>query len=231
MWTPGCWAYGPDGYYWVPGVWVLPPNPGLLWTPAYWGYSGGYYHWHAGYWGEHVGFYGGVNYGFGYNGVGFGGGRWEGRVFHYNTAVVNVDRHIVHNVYEDRTVIRDREHNRASFNGPGGIAARPREREVAAVHDHHVTPTAEQASHHENAGTEHEQFAAVNHGRPATATMNQVHGTRFSPEGQVHQAPVHTEPVRMQQPAVQHSNPIQHSAPARVSAPRAPSGGGGGRKH
>ena len=26
--------------------------------------------WHAGYWGPHVGFYGGVNYGYGYGGVG-----------------------------------------------------------------------------------------------------------------------------------------------------------------
>ena len=34
--------------------------------------------WHLGYWGPHVGFYGGVNYGYGYVGVGFVGGRWEG---------------------------------------------------------------------------------------------------------------------------------------------------------
>ena len=25
MWTPGYWAYGDDGYYWVPGAWVPPP--------------------------------------------------------------------------------------------------------------------------------------------------------------------------------------------------------------
>ena len=62
-----------------PGVWVRPPQVGLLWTPGYWGWGGGAYLFHAGYWGPHVGFYGGVNYGFGYGGVGFGGGRWVGR--------------------------------------------------------------------------------------------------------------------------------------------------------
>ena len=75
LWTPGYWAYGPDGYYWVPGTWVMAPSVGLLWTPGYWGWGGGGYFFHAGYWGPHVGFYGGINYGFGYGGVGFVGGR------------------------------------------------------------------------------------------------------------------------------------------------------------
>src|SRR5580693_5449208 len=85
LWTPGYWAHGPDGYFWTPGLWVAPPHPGLLWTPGYWGFAGGAYGWHAGYWGPHVGFYGGINYGFGYGGVGFWGGRWEGGAFRYNT--------------------------------------------------------------------------------------------------------------------------------------------------
>ena len=74
LWVPGYWAYTNDGYFWVPGVWVFPPQPGYLWTPAYWGYSGGRYGFHHGYWGPHVGFYGGVNYGYGYYGSGFSGG-------------------------------------------------------------------------------------------------------------------------------------------------------------
>jgi hypothetical protein len=45
----------------------------------------------AGYWGPHVGFYGGINYGFGYGGVGFFGGEWRGGAFAYNTAVMNVN--------------------------------------------------------------------------------------------------------------------------------------------
>src|ERR1700686_2760407 len=70
LWTPGYWAYGPVGYYWVPGGWVMPPRVGVFWTPGYWGFGGRLYAWHPGYWGPHVGFYGGINYGFGYAGVG-----------------------------------------------------------------------------------------------------------------------------------------------------------------
>ena len=55
-----------EGYYWVPGTWVEPPAEGLLWTPGYWGWGNGAYVWNAGYWGPTVGFYGGIDYGFGY---------------------------------------------------------------------------------------------------------------------------------------------------------------------
>src|SRR6202046_4452303 len=121
LWTPGYWAYGNAGYYWVPGVWVAPPRVGLLWTPGYWGFAGGVYGWHAGYWGPHVGFYGGVNYGFGYHGVGFEGGYWRGGALFYNRAAVNVGGVHITNVY-NRTIIN---HNvsRMAFNGPGGIQA------------------------------------------------------------------------------------------------------------
>ena len=125
IWTPGYWGYGPAGYYWVPGVWVAPPRVGVLWTPGYWGFGGGIYAWHAGYWGPHVGFYGGINYGYGYGGVGFWGGRWAGGRFAYNTAVTNVNTTVVRNVYVNRTVINNTTVvNHASFNGEGSIAAR-----------------------------------------------------------------------------------------------------------
>ncbi len=92
MWTPGYWAWGgPDGYYWVPGTWLMAPAVGLLWTPGYWGWNNGGYAFNTGYWGPQVGFYGGVNYGYGYGGVGFGGGRWNGGNFNYNTAVMRVN--------------------------------------------------------------------------------------------------------------------------------------------
>ena len=77
LWTPGYWAYSDDGYYWVPGTWVMPPTEGVLWTPGYWGWSGGNYAWNGGYWGAQIGFYGGVNYGYGYGGNGYAGGRWN----------------------------------------------------------------------------------------------------------------------------------------------------------
>src|SRR5450631_146132 len=92
LWCPGYWAYTDQGYFWVPGVWVFPPQYGYLWTPPYWGFEAGIYGFYPGYWGPHVGFYGGVNYGFGYWGSGFVGGRWEGNRFRYNTAVVHVNR-------------------------------------------------------------------------------------------------------------------------------------------
>ncbi|HEX5281154.1 MAG TPA: YXWGXW repeat-containing protein [Micropepsaceae bacterium] len=77
LWMPGYWAWNGAGYYWVPGTWILPPAVGLLWTPPWWGWNNGVYVWHAGYWGPHVGFYGGINYGFGYSGHGYEGGFWN----------------------------------------------------------------------------------------------------------------------------------------------------------
>ena len=126
IWTPGYWAYDPvDGYYWVPGTWVVAPAPGVLWTPGYWGWDAGVFLWHAGYWGPHVGFYGGVNYGFGYAGVGYEGGYWRGRNFFYNRTVNNVNVVNVTNVY-NRTVVNNVSTTRVSYNGgPGGLGARP----------------------------------------------------------------------------------------------------------
>src|SRR6202046_51728 len=136
LWTPGFWAYGDAGYYWVPGVWVAPPRVGLLWTPGYWGFAGGVYGWHAGYWGPHVGFYGGVNYGFGYGGVGFVGGEWRGGHFAYNTAVVNVNTAVVHTTFVDRTVVHEDVVVRFSFTrGPNGTRAVATAQERAAEHE------------------------------------------------------------------------------------------------
>ncbi|MGH9473074.1 MAG: YXWGXW repeat-containing protein [Terriglobales bacterium] len=148
LWTPGYWAYGPGGYYWVSGAWVLPPGPGLLWTPGYWGWGGGLYAWHTGYWGPHVGFYGGVNYGYGYFGSGFVGGRWAGGRFFYNTAVWRVNTRVIHTTYVDRTVIRDVYVNRVSYNGgPGGLGARPNAEDARYAHERHQAATPMQTRH------------------------------------------------------------------------------------
>ncbi|NHA06950.1 BcpO-related WXXGXW repeat protein [Mucilaginibacter sp. HC2] len=188
IWTPGYWAYAdPDGYYWVPGVWVRPPHVGVLWTPAYWGYAGGVYGFHAGYWGPHVGFYGGVNYGFGYGGVGFGGGVWAGNVFRYNTAVANVNTTVIHNTYVNKTVINNNTtiNNRTSFNGPGGVNANPNEQERRAMNENHIQPTSNQMDHQQTASRDHNQFASVNHGAPATTAMNRVNGRSFNQQGRI----------------------------------------------
>ena len=115
---------------------------GLLWTPGYWGFAGGAYLWHAGYWGPHVGFYGGINYGFGYGGVGFWGGRWEGGAFRYNTAAWHVGAGF-HGVYEDRTFINNAtiNNNHYSFNGEGGVHAEPTAEERTAMHEQHIGRT------------------------------------------------------------------------------------------
>jgi hypothetical protein len=186
LWTPGYWGYGVDGYYWVPGVWVSPPRVGVLWTPGYWGFANGIYAWRAGYWGPHVGFYGGVNYGFGYAGVGFVGGVWAGSVFRYNTAVFNVNTAVVRNVYVDRTVINNTTVvNRTSFNGPGGIAARPSAMEQTYAREQHVQPTPSQMSHEQTASRDRNQLASVNHGRPATASMDSVNGRAYNQQARI----------------------------------------------
>src|SRR5580692_10249780 len=171
LWTPGYWGYGADGYYWVPGTWVVAPSVGVLWTPGYWGWGGGGYLWHAGYWGPHVGFYGGINYGFGYGGVGFVGGRWNGGMFRYNTAVLHVDTTVIHNTYVDRTVINSvNVNNHVAYNGgTGGISARPTPAEMAAEHEHHIAPTSMQTQHEQTASTNRALLASENHGRPAIA--------------------------------------------------------------
>jgi hypothetical protein len=171
LWTPGYWAYGADGYYWVPGTWVMAPTVGYLWTPGYWGWGGGGYFWHAGYWGPHVGFYGGINYGFGYGGVGFFGGRWNGGVFAYNTAVMHVNTTVIHNTYVDRTVINNvTVNNHVSYNGgTGGISARPTSAEMSAEHEHHIAPTSMQTQHEHAASTNRALLASENRGKPAIA--------------------------------------------------------------
>jgi hypothetical protein len=169
FWAPGYWAWGPDGYYWVPGTWVLAPAPGLLWTPGYWGWSDGVYVWHGGYWGPRIGFYGGINYGYGYTGVGYQGGYWNGRVFMYNTAVINAGNVHITNVY-NKTVINNTTVTNVSFNGGrGGVTAQPNAQELAAANDKHTLATGVQAQHEHAASTNHALLASVNHGHPAIA--------------------------------------------------------------
>jgi len=172
QWCPGYWGYGSYGYYWVPGYWAAPPAVGLYWTPGYWGYANGGYAWNAGYWGPSVGFYGGVNYGYGYFGVGFVGGYWSGGAFSYNTAVVNVNRTVIRNTYFNRTVVHGRvvSRSRASFNGgPHGIRATPTRAQLAARHA--VGMTAAQRAHQRVAARDRGMLAAVNHGHPRVAAV------------------------------------------------------------
>jgi len=154
LWIPGYWTYGPSGYYWVPGLWEQAPRVGYLWTPGYWGWSDRGYLWHNGYWGRHVGFYGGINYGHGYTGVGYEGGYWKERVFYYNTAVTNVKVTAVNNhVFKKEVVNPAAPHNLISYNGgAGGVVVKPTKQELVAAHESHIGLTSNQKRHHKAAG-------------------------------------------------------------------------------
>jgi hypothetical protein len=169
LWTPGYWAWDDDdGYYWVTGTWVVAPV-GLLWTPGYWGWNDGVYAWNAGYWGPHIGFYGGINYGFGYGGVGFFGGEWRGGSFFYNTAVMRVNTVNITNVYVNKTVIVNNTSHVAFNGGAGGVTARPTAQEIEYSHETHTAPVAAQVQQQHAASQNRALFASANHGRPAVA--------------------------------------------------------------
>ena len=167
MWTPGYWAWSDDdGYYWVPGTWVMAPV-GMLWTPGWWGWGGGVYLWHAGYWGPTVGFYGGINYGYGYTGAGFYGGEWRDNRFYYNRSVTNVSVTNVTNVY-NRTVIVNENH--VAYNGgSGGVNVRPTPQQESYMRQAHTAELPSQREHAHAAMQNRDNFARENHGRPAIA--------------------------------------------------------------
>ena len=223
LWTPGYWAYDDaDGYYWTPGVWVAPPTVGYLWTPGYWGFSNGFYAFNEGYWGPTVGFYGGVNYGYGYGGNGYYGGRWEGRTFRYNTAVTRVNTSVVHNTFVDRTALsRQATHSRASFNGPGGISARPTGAQLAAARGPHIGPTGAQT-----AGRTTAFRTAASSNRfvrpPAGRTGNGPAGQRVARQGGNAGRVTPQSTSRRQQFQTQRSTPRGPQPQVQRSTPRGP---------
>jgi len=171
IWTPGYWAYGDDfdDYYWVPGTWVPAPEVGLLWTPGYWGWNGEGFIFYEGYWGPVIGFYGGINYGFGYFGEGYEGGRWDRDHFYYNRAVTNVNTTNITNVY-NTTVINKDNGNRVSYNGGnGGINAKPTPEQQAAAAQKRSGPVAVQTQHVQEARSNPQQRASMNRGKPEVA--------------------------------------------------------------
>ena len=187
IWTPGYWAWSNDDgdYYWVPGTWVLAPEVGFLWTPPYWGWAGGAFVFYDGYWGPHVGFYGGINYGFGYFGEGFEGGRWDNGRFFYNRSVTNVNVTNIHNVYNTTVVNNTTTVNRVSYNGGnGGVTARPTPQDEAAARERHLPPAATQTQHMQAARGNPELRASANQGKPpvaATARPGEFSGRETVP--------------------------------------------------
>lgn len=224
IWAPGYWAWGPYGYYWVPGTWVRPPRIGLLWTPGWWGWADGVYVWHVGYWGPHVGFYGGINYGFGYFGVGYAGGYWDHDRFFYNRDYNNIRNVHITNVY-NRTVVVNNV-TRVSFNGGrSGLVARPTAEEERFAREPHVRPTALQVRHDNAARTNPALRSSVNHGHPHIAATTRPGA--FTGRGVVHaqgSTPYHPQRHAQPQRAVRQANQPGPRGPAPQHG-QAPQGG------
>jgi WXXGXW repeat (2 copies) len=181
MWTPGYWAWDPDyGYYWVPGTWVPAPFVGAMWTPGYWGWYNDGYVWYPGYWGTEVGFYGGIDYGYGYTGRGYYGGQWRGDRFFYNRKVNHITNVNIVNVYNQRVVVNNNG-PRISYNGGrGGIDARPTSAEMAAERSRRSGAVNQQLEQERFARNDPAQRARENHGRPqvaATARPGEFRGS------------------------------------------------------
>jgi hypothetical protein len=171
QWTPGYWAWNNVDYYWVPGTWIEPPQPEVLWTPPYWAFIDGAYVFHRGYWGPHVGFYGGVNYGYGYGGDGFEGGRWDHGTFFYNRSVTNINNVNITNVYNKTVIVNN--NSRVSFNGGrDGLTAKPTAADEAIAREPHIPPTHAQTAHLRAASLNSDSFASANHGRPTVAATS-----------------------------------------------------------
>jgi YXWGXW repeat-containing protein len=173
IWTPGYWDWDPDfGYFWVPGTWVPAPFVGAVWTPGYWGWDedGDGYVYYPGYWGTEVGFYGGIDYGYGYPGQGYYGGQWRGDRFYYNREVTHITNINIVNVYQQRVVVNNNNVSRISYNGgSGGIDARPTSAEMAAARSRRSGPVSQQLQQQQVARNEPAQRARENHGKPEVA--------------------------------------------------------------
>ena len=211
LWTPGYWAWGDAAYYWVPGVWVLPPRVGVLWTPGWWGWSGGVYRWHAGYWGPTIGFYGGINYGFGYFGSGYVGGYWHGDQFYYNRTVNNIHNTRITNVYV-QNVTHNTTINHVSYHGGnGGTTVQPNALEKSALHEPHVAPTAAQVQQHTMAMQERGQRYNPSGNGPAVYGTSRV-SAHFADPAAV-RAPAGPRPA---------ATARQEAAPVHMPAEHAP---------
>ena len=116
IWTPGYWSYAPQGYYWVPGGLDATAAAGLPVDAGFLGIRSRRVSIQLRLLGPAYGYYGGINYGYGYTGMGYQGGYWNNNRFYYNRSVNNVNVTNITNVY-NRTVINNTTLNRVSYNG------------------------------------------------------------------------------------------------------------------
>ena len=132
-----------------------------------------------------VGFYGGINYGYGYPGTGFYGGAWAGGSFGYNTAVANVNRTVIHNTY-NKTVVNKNVCNNCknvSFNGGhGGMTARATNAQVQARRN---GDAADDRSARSGTNRQHRiaiSSASVNKGKPSVTASDRAFNDQNKPK-------------------------------------------------
>ena len=225
-WTPGYWNYGGGaGYFWVPGAWVAPPYAGALWTPGYWGREESRYRFHHGFWARHIGYYGGIPYGYGYGGLGYNGGYWNNNRFYYNDAVNRVDVRRVHTIYTRRENTVDLHDRHDSFAGPGGYDRRPQAQELAVAREQRTPPMQVQAQRVQAAEQNRQQFFIANHGHPAIAAAaehfaaDHTPPATIAPRGGFGQQSVGLQQQRLQQvQAAQNASHAQQLRQQQVAA-------------
>src|ERR1700719_1829867 len=112
-----------------------------------------------------------------------------------------------------RTGINNRTvNNHVSFNGPGGINARPTAAEEAAAHNRHIEATESQRAHEQEARNDPNQHYSVNHGHPKTVVKTAagehpaaVHHETAHPQAAHHEAAAH--------PQAAHHEAAPHAVP------------------
>lgn len=212
IWTPGYWAWDPAyGYYWVPGTWVAAPFVGAMWTPGYWDYDGGGYRWSPGYWGLSVGWYGGIDYGFGYTGYGYHGGYWNHDRFYYNRAVNRLEGRDFSHVYYRREFHHFGDRRVSYHGGPGGINFGPTREQRAASRERHYGPVRQQLEQRRFARRDPGQRARRNFGRPGIAATRRPGSFRG---GEVVHASRAGAPYRAPEQRMRGGR-VQYSAPGR----------------
>jgi hypothetical protein len=125
--------------------------------------------WYPGYWGTAVGYYGGINYGYGYNGYGYYGGYWRGERFFYNRDVNRITNIRITNVYSQRVVERSRFGHVSYYGGPGGTDIRPTSNQLAAGRERRFGAINQQLEQERFARSNPAQRARENRGRPEIA--------------------------------------------------------------